>query len=237
MKKFDSRDNFNKKYQRDIINIDVKKLTNIDDLHLANWTTSGKTSRQSLGNAYKTLHSTTRTQQFRVVCENIPNFVAMHLVRHTQGVDPYIQSRRPDVSGIDTSDVTRYTPTNYTFFCNAQSLINMSMERLCRKHPSPETRDVFEMIKANIKEIDPAMALNMVPKCVFRNGMCPENTSCGLYKMASEEYVEYYSQFKFRSKPCSCATKSIKINEHIKSALDAHKVVIDCHTNIGEIYK
>ena len=194
------------RYQRDIIKISTTKLTSIDDLHLANYTTSGKVSRQTLGNAYKTLHSTVRTQKFRVVCENIPYMVAMHLVRHTQGIDPYIQSRRPDIDGAPRGD--EYRPTNYTFYANAQSLINMSLERMCCKHPSFETHDVFLMIRDEIKALDEDLAINMVPKCVMRNGLCPENTSCVLYKEVHDIFSDYYAQFKFNAfdniKRCNC---------------------------------
>lgn len=189
---------FDNRYQRSIIKITVDKITDIDDLHLANWTTSGKVSRQSLRNCYKTGHSTMRTQKFRIICEGIPQFVYGHLVRHTAGVDPYCQSRREDISGL--SDPDRYIPSNYTFYCNAESLINMSYWRLCNIHPSPETVDVFKMIKEEVRKVDPDLALFMVPSCVSRNGLCQSNKSCGLWKNVQTEYKEYYDQFKFRSK-------------------------------------
>lgn len=185
------------KYKRKIITVVVDKITSIDDLHLANWTTSGKVSRQTLGNAYKCLHSTVRTQKFRIVCKNIPYFVAMHLVRHTVGNDPFVQSRRPDVDGNPRGD--EYRPTNYTFYTNAEALISMSYWRMCYKFPSFETQDVFLMIRDAIKEVDPDLSTNMVPSCVHRNGLCQSNTSCGLYKEVHDIFPEYYEQFKFNA--------------------------------------
>jgi len=193
---------FDKRYQRDIIKIVVEKITDLDDLHLVNFTTTGKVSRQTLQNAYKVGHSTVRTQLFKVICAKIPNFVALHFRTHSVGIDHYVQSRRPDISGLD--EVDRFTPTNYTFYCNAQSLMNMALERMCSKFPSFETQDVFAMIRDAVQMVDADLAINMIPHCVYRNGLCKENKSCGLWNHVHEIFPEYYKQFKFVSKPCSC---------------------------------
>lgn len=76
----------------------------------------------------------------------------------------------------DNSD--RQTPVNLGLCLNAQSLIDMAKLRLCGQ-ASSETRIIFNAIKEKIREIDPSLADMMVPKCVYRNGLCGEPRCCG----------------------------------------------------------
>ena len=72
----------------------------------------------------------------------------------------------------------RYTPVNLAILVNAQSLIDMAKLRLCNQ-ASKETRIIFNAIKEKIREVDPALANMMVPKCVYRGGICSEPHCCG----------------------------------------------------------
>lgn len=60
-------------------------------------------SNQSLLSIYKSEHSPVRTQLFWIKLENIPLFVATHLIRHHVGVVPFQLTCRPDRKGGNTN--------------------------------------------------------------------------------------------------------------------------------------
>lgn len=82
----------------------------------------------------------------------------------------------------------RYTPVNLSILVNAQSLIDMAKLRFCNQ-ASKETRIVFEAIWVKIKETDPALAKFMVPKCIYRGGICGEPKCCG-YNRSKDFEIE-----------------------------------------------
>lgn len=99
----------------------------------------------------------------------------------------------------DNSD--RETPVNLSLCINAQSLIDMAKLRLCSQ-ASIGTRIVFKAIKEKVREVDPDLAKMMVPKCVYRGGICGEQRCCG-YNMTSnfkEELSLYLSNFNNKQK-------------------------------------
>ena len=113
-----------------------------------------------------------------------PQFVHGHLVRHSNGVVPFVSSLRSD----------RNTLQSATYYFNFQALINVARKRLCNC-ASYETRKAFEIIKNAIIEFEPEAASRMVRECVYRNGLCPEMFTCGYNKTDAfekelEEYIE-----------------------------------------------
>ena len=91
--------------------------------------------------------------------------------------------------------------TNLSLFINAQSLIDMAKLRLCFQ-ASKETRETFGKIKQEIAKIDPDLAKMMVPKCVYRNGLCGEPFCCGYNGTPrfQEELNQYLSFFTNKQK-------------------------------------
>jgi hypothetical protein len=87
---------------------------------------------------------------------------------------------RDDRGGTQQED--RYTPVKHRIFCNAEAILNISNKRLCYK-ASPETRESILMLRDKMIDIDPDLAYNMVPNCVWRGGICPEPKPCGNYKI------------------------------------------------------
>lgn len=91
----------------------------------------------------------------------------------------------------------RNEPTDLSLFVNAQGLINMAQLRLCKK-ASLETQNVFKEIASRLKIVDPHLFNFLVPKCVYRNGICGEISPCG-YMMSSDfskRLLEYRKLFK-----------------------------------------
>lgn len=72
----------------------------------------------------------------------------------------------------------RHAPTDLAFIINAEALINMAHKRLCSK-ASKETRDIVRKICELIEEQDPDLYQHLVPQCIYRGGICPEQKCCG----------------------------------------------------------
>lgn len=202
--------------------IQVRKLTDVDLLHEFAAASTRKDCYMSLATAYRNMHSIIRTQLFVVRMENIPQFVASQLVRQTQGVTWVMQSKRPDRGGEDFRRVCdmiareirgdeqdqrfawqevldlpgqfdRCAPTDLIGLLNAEALINMAHKRLCSK-ASEETRNVVNQIREQVRKVDPNLADHMVPQCIYRGGICPENNPCGVNrdKKLINEYKQHY---------------------------------------------
>lgn len=119
-------------------------------------------------------HSPLREVVYRVECYDIPRRAMSHLVRHHEGIEKYVETSRPDRNPNADPD-----KVNVAFTINAQALIQISRLRLCNK-AWVETKAVWIMVVKAISEIDPIVAKYCVQNCVYRNGLCPENPSCGL---------------------------------------------------------
>lgn len=189
------------------MDIQVTKLTDLDLLHRANEFTTGHESNMSLERAYFYGHSPIRTQIFWVEMIDIPLFVASQLVRQHVGVQFFQRSKRTDRGGEDFRAVCtdicedvmqhrktdaeiaeeidsliirfdRYAPTDLACIINAEALINMAHKRLCSK-ASKETREVVEILRDKVAEVDRALARMMVRPCVAHGGICREPKCCG----------------------------------------------------------
>ena len=84
--------------------VSVTKLTDVELLQEANSSTTGRDSNMTLERAYRYGHSPIRTQQFWIVCKDIPLFVASQLVRSHVGVQFYQRSKRTDRGGADFTE-------------------------------------------------------------------------------------------------------------------------------------
>lgn len=160
--------------------VKVTKLTDIDLLRKAcESTMHGKESKLTLDNAYRCMHSVIRTQIFYVEMVDIPTFVSVHFVRHSQGVTHFVKSNRDDRGGSGTED--RLTPVTHSFICNAETLINMARKRLCLK-AHEKTIEAMKEIKVCVSLSDPDLGKYMVPECEFRGNKCHELKPCGRFK-------------------------------------------------------
>lgn len=130
----------------------------------------------------KSEHSPIRTLIFTIKME-IPYYASVHLVRHKHGVEHYVKSQRNDrQSDYDRCAARQDETVTHIMDINAQALINMAHMRLC-KQADKQTRKVIKAIKDAVIEVCPYMKDLLVPKCVYRGGMCDEFKSCGYNKM------------------------------------------------------
>ncbi|MCP4341334.1 MAG: hypothetical protein GY799_21215 [Desulfobulbaceae bacterium] len=143
--------------------------------------------------AYMMEHSPIRVEHYCVDMRDIPVFVSVHMVRHKIGVEHFCLTQRDDRGGIDDG---RWTPTDHLMIVNAQSLINISRDRLCLKSHK-ETVKIMSLIKRAVAEINPALADFMVPNCVYRGGICKEwKNTCGKKAAIMRKYNYYRSLFE-----------------------------------------
>ena len=136
-------------------------------------------------------HSPIRNGRIIIELYDVPSFVIGHFVRHHEGFIPFVSSLRSDRATYDEVP-NRNTPNNLRFDGNFQAFINISRKRLCNC-ASQETREVWKMVKNTIAEVEPELANHMVRECVYRNGLCPEFSSCGF--IHTEEFEKELKEY------------------------------------------
>ena len=136
-------------------------------------------------------HSPIRKIRFSWKWKNLKYWVSVHFVRHWLGIIHWVTTQRVDRTGVNRNDSPQDAPVSHECEANAQALINISRRRLCSM-ASPETREAWKEVKAEVATKDPVLASVMVPECIYR-GFCPEFTSCGYvnteaYRKELEKY-------------------------------------------------
>ncbi|MCM1438823.1 MAG: hypothetical protein NC131_06380 [Roseburia sp.] len=140
-------------------------------------------------------HSPIRCLQFYITFEDVPYFVHVHLVRHFMGLTPFVSTSRSDLTDVhDRSQRKQTDLVNFSLYINAQALLNISYKRLCNK-ASKETRELWEMVKEAMKDVDFELYQMMVPACIHQ-GHCPEMETCGFCK--SKMYNQWLSKYQTR---------------------------------------
>lgn len=203
--------------------ITIEKVTDERIMREACEMTILGTSKMTLRKVYACEHSPVRTQVFWIRLYDIPLFCATQFIRHHVGSQPFQLTCRPDRNGgnvkfkerikeiVDhiqqgnnedaicmlewlSENADRYTKVNLGLFLNAQSLINIAKDRLC-SDASPETREIFKQICTKIGEVDKVLPLFLVPKCVYRGGICNSLKSCGYNKtLWGQREIEHYKR-------------------------------------------
>ena len=123
-------------------------------------------------------HSPIRLLEYDFTWEDIRQWVTAHFVRHHEGCEKFVHTQREDRRTLEVprDKLPQGSLNDMDMACNAQSFINISRKRLCRK-AAPETREAWKLVKEYVKEIDPELASAMVPECIYR-GFCPEVDDC-----------------------------------------------------------
>lgn len=159
------------------MNVQVTKLSDFNLAEKAcSFTAGSSVNIKSMHKMYKSEHSPIRTQLFWIEMLDIPTFVSVHLVRHKVGVEHFVKSNRVDRGG--DQNAAREAPIKHGMLINAQALINIARKRLCST-ASIETRQLMEIIKDKITEVDKDLAACLIPECEYRGGFCWEFKCCG----------------------------------------------------------
>ena len=134
-------------------------------------------------------HSQVKLVEFHLSLKHLMQFVGVHLIRHPYLL-PFVHSQRIDRD--QKEEIERFTQkfmsvleedikndpdfnprwvlpqgtqNDHDFYLNAQTFVNISRKRLC-SCASKETRQVVQLVKERIKEVDPAVYHCMVRQCV-----------------------------------------------------------------------
>lgn len=139
-------------------------------------------------------HSPIRLVEYDIVWDDMPSWVATHLVRHHIGCEKFVGTQRDDrtESAVPRAEKPQGAPVTMMMSANAQAIINISEKRLCNM-ASRETREAWTLAVDELRTVDPELAFFCVPQCV-RLGHCPEMKGCGYvgtdyYRMRREYYL------------------------------------------------
>ena len=128
-------------------------------------------------------HSPIRYLTFSFLIE-CPYWVAMHLVRHHVGVQPYVRSQRNDRQDMyDRGKAPQDAPVTMILDVNAEALITLANKRDCGQ-ASKETRQVVRAMCMLAGDNCPEIRDELVPMCVRNGGTCYELQPCGRCKEA-----------------------------------------------------
>ena len=123
-------------------------------------------------------HSPIRELKFVFLLDGIPSWVATHLSRHHEGVQPYIMSQRNDrQKEYDRNAARQDAPVRMIWSLNAEGLMNVANKRLCMQ-TSEETRGVVQEMCCIAEAAEPALSGLLVPMCVYHGGICHEMHPC-----------------------------------------------------------
>lgn len=126
-------------------------------------------------------HSYIRELPFMFRITGIPYWVAMHLVRHHVGCQPYIKTQRNDrQNDYDRGEAPQNAPVDMMWSMNAEALMTVANKRLC-KQASKETRKVVAQMCKEVICDCPEFSDFLVPMCEYHGGVCHEMKPCGRY--------------------------------------------------------
>lgn len=152
---------------------------------------NGEPSSKWKRNILLAQHSPIRKLIFNWKWIDLPYWVSVHFVRHKFGIEHFVSTQRTDRTGEDRTVKPQDAPVSHECFANAEAVIFISRRRLCGQ-ASPETREAWCKVVAEIAKVNPELASCCVPECVYR-GFCPEFKPCGFcgtaaWKKAIEAY-------------------------------------------------
>lgn len=203
--------------------IEIEKITSERIMREACEMTFLGKSKMTLKKMAMCEHSPLRTQMYWIRLYDIPLFCSTQLLRHHVGSQPFQLTCRTDRKGgnnhfqerinqamdmiadnkLDLAltelawlhdNADRYTKVNLGLCLNAQALINMSKDRLCHD-ASAETRAIFKALKDKLMEAEPDLVPFLVPKCVYRGGICNSLSPCGYNKSEKgKQEIENYKK-------------------------------------------
>lgn len=126
-------------------------------------------------------HSPIRTLEFCFRLTDIPYWVSVHLVRHVHA-QPFVATQRNDRQDkYDRGSAPQDQPVTMMWWMNAEELMTIANKRLCTQ-AAPETRELVQMMCAEVVKTNPEFSDLLVPMCAYRGGKCDEFNCCGRNK-------------------------------------------------------
>lgn len=127
-------------------------------------------------------HSPIRYLRFSFLIEDIPYWIAMHLVRHIHA-QPYVKSQRNDRQGdYDRTAAPQNSPVTMIWDIGGEEMLIIANKRLCRM-AAKETQNVVREMCNQVVAVCPEFDGLLVPMCDYQGGVCHEmNGGCGRCK-------------------------------------------------------
>lgn len=122
-------------------------------------------------------HSPIRELNYYFLISDVPYWVAMHLVRHHVGCQPYVKTQRTDRTGEARDVLPQDAPVDMIWRLNAESLMTVANKRLCRM-AAKETREVVQRMCDEVLKVCHEFDWLLVPACVYHGGICYEINGC-----------------------------------------------------------
>lgn len=127
----------------------------------------------------RSCHSPLRDLKFKFVLKNVPYWVHVELVRHHEGVQPYVGTQRNDRQDkYDRRFAPQAKPVQMVWTMNGEALIILARKRLCGK-ATDEAQRVIQKIVDAVYEKCPEYIGFLVPNCCWQGGICHEPQCCG----------------------------------------------------------
>ena len=124
----------------------------------------------------KARHSPIRRLRFSFRFEDIPSWVAVHLVRHVHA-QPYVKSQRNDRQDeYDREKAPQDSPVVMIYDVNAEELMVIANKRLCGQ-AAEKTRQVVRLMCDEVLKTNPEFEPFLVPMCQYV-GECKEMYPC-----------------------------------------------------------
>ena len=139
------------------------------------WNVKSKMNRKKI---FASNDSILEIPEYWIFCR-APRSVAAQLRTHEKKHGSYfwMGTARPDRADAVQGEYSRDQIVPFVMKLTARALKEIAHYRMCRKAEKP-TRDFLDELKQKIAEIEPSLADEMVPLCIFRGGICTEFQSC-----------------------------------------------------------
>lgn len=159
--------------------IEIIKIEQTDEML---WKTMehcwGVKSKKNKGRIFACNDSMLEIPEYWVFCK-APRSVAAQLRTHEKkhGMYFWMGTGRPDRKDCVPGEYSREQIVPFVMKLTARAIKEISHYRMCQKAEYP-TRAFMQRFKLELSEIEPELAKEMVPLCVYRGGICTEFNSC-----------------------------------------------------------
>lgn len=179
----------------------VLKILNISnnwqEIKNAAMTTIGKNGGKPPSSEWKRKillneHSPIRKLKISAKWYGLKYWISTHIVRHKISIEHFVSTQRDDRTDVDRNKKPQDALVDHEIEANAQSVINISRRRLCKKSHK-ETRDTWITFLDGFKDDEPELRSACVPECIYR-GHCFEFDSCGYYK--TDDFLNKLAEYR-----------------------------------------
>ena len=138
----------------------------------------GVKSKMNKGKLFACNDSILEIPEYYAFC-TAPRSVAMQMETHKKKNRFYLWmgTARTDRNDAIKGEYSREQLVPFAMVFTARAIKEISHYRLCKKAEQP-TREFLRVLQAELIGIEPELAMQMMPLCEYRGGICTEFNSC-----------------------------------------------------------